>query len=65
MQVETERFRDDEVPSAASVGVYICTDDGCRHPHLILFDDNGKPFAQAVMPDGIIADLVGCRLKSQ
>jgi hypothetical protein len=64
MQVETERFRDDEVPSAASVRVYICTDGGCGHPHLILFDDDGRPFAQAVMPDGVIADLVGCRLKT-
>jgi hypothetical protein len=61
MQVKS----DDKVPRAATVSVYKCNDDGCGHPHLILFDDNGKPFAQAVMPDGIIADLVDCRLKAR
>lgn len=37
------------VPQATAVTVLYCSDDkNCGRPHLVLLDDKGVPFAQAV-----------------
>lgn len=38
-------------PQATSVQVFFCNNPRCHRPHVVLKDENGKPFAQFVMPD--------------
>lgn len=44
-------------PKADGIQVFSCGD--CTHPHIVLFDDDGKPLAQAVLPDQTLALLAG------
>jgi hypothetical protein len=41
-----------EVRSADNIEVYFC--DSCHQPHLILRDEHNRPFAEAVLPDGLV-----------
>lgn len=40
-----------EAPQAASVSVFFCHNPKCLRPHVVLFNDDGKPFAQFICPD--------------
>jgi hypothetical protein len=47
---------------AHSAQVVFCSNPDCGRPHLMLFDENNMPFADAVMSDQMILDLVASRL---
>lgn len=46
-----------EAPIATSVQVFDCGE--CVHPHIVLFDAEHKPIAQAALPDETLSVLAG------
>jgi len=42
---------DDRVPRADRVRIAWCGGPDCDRPHVVLFDRDGKPIAQFVVPD--------------
>lgn len=56
---DDDKFEADDIPQAEWVRVYWCDAKDCRRPHILLFNEAGKPFAQFVLPDGggFIKDL--------
>lgn len=46
-----------DIPTAASVSIFSCGDPTC-FPHLVLEDETGRPFAEAVIPREAIFRLL-------
>ena len=40
-----------DIPAAAAVGVFFCPAPECHMPHIMLYDEDGDPFAQFVVPE--------------
>ena len=49
--------------TAHSVMVMFC--DGCDAAHLVLYDEEDRPFAQAVIDDDIVASIADARAAQQ
>ena len=50
----------DNLPQAYSAQVFRCEFD-CGCPHLVLFDEAGKPIIEVVLPDDTVRALVEFR----
>jgi hypothetical protein len=55
MKVNLENI--DDIPSAASVHIFLCENPECLRPHIVLADEYGEPFAMFVVPDGWVEKL--------
>jgi hypothetical protein len=40
-----------DVPQAFSVDTFYCANPRCRRPHVVLYDIDGRPFAQFVISE--------------
>ena len=45
-------------PCAHSVQIFSCGQDGCGHPHLVLFDDRDNVIASASISPEVVEKLV-------
>jgi hypothetical protein len=48
---------------ADSVKIVRCGDPDCGHPHVLLCDTAGEPFAEAVLSDAMLISLLAARLQ--
>lgn len=43
---------------ASSICAGICEDHGCRHLHILMNDEDGKPYAEAILPLEYVEDFI-------
>lgn len=46
------------IPQAHSVQVFTCGDPECGHPHVVAFDEHGKPVLVMILGDVSCAAIV-------